>query len=398
MYYLQLNTIIMKRYLLLTFVVFLTYSFSHAQIKSINFDVVSNEINSNNPLPAEELFFINGVIPSGIDLVRLDIDRNRRSAGSTETYQWKRAFDFPVDNYEVLVSNELRSNVNYDLTFSYYSRASEEQLEIVKTYIKQNLISYIRANMEVTASGIRTYQSDAAMMRQMDQIIVDGLEDYRHFLGRDFKGFSEIVRHKLEQKDRLKLRRARFNVLGRNKDDNEKAAYANQYITELIDVVSNETDQFLNNSLMTLVDIRTISNYPTEKKPNTLPLNFGYGAIAMRRDFTSTQYLQSPYVGLSLPLGNKVFQKFLGNASFSTGVFLQNFQISAGETVSGPVVNRPIYAGLGYQVFRVFRINAGAVLVNYQNAGTNVNENYIQPFVGASLELNLWLGLKDRRR
>jgi hypothetical protein len=385
----------MKRYLLLALAVFLSVNPNYAQIQAVNFDVVNNTINNNNPLPAEELFFITGTIPTDIELVRLDLNRNRKNS-SPESYLWKKAFDFPVENYELLISNELRSNDNYDLTFSYYSRATEEQIETVRTYIKQNLVSYLRANLEVTGSGIKTYQSDAAVMRQMDQIVLDGLEDYRHYLGRDFKGFSEIVRQKLEQKDRLKLRRAKFNVLGRKREDNDKAAYANQYINELIEVISNETDQFLNKSLMTLADIRTLSNYPTEKKPNTLPLNFGYGAIAMRRDFTSTQYLQSPYVGFSLPLGNKVFQKFLGNASFSTGVFLQNFEVNPSETVSGPLINRPIYAALGYQVFRIFRINAGAVLVNYENGGTNVN--YVQPFVGASLELNLWLGLRDRRR
>jgi hypothetical protein len=149
-------------------------------------------------------------------------------------------------------------------------------MESIKSSINNNLESYIRANLEVTGGGIKTNHSNQVMITQMNQIVEDALEDYRHFLGRDFKGFSEIVRQKLEQKDRLKLKKARFNILGKNKEDNDKAAYAAKYISELIEIVQNESDQFLDNSLLSLVDIRTVSNYPTEKKPGTLPLNFGY--------------------------------------------------------------------------------------------------------------------------
>lgn len=146
-----------------------------------------------------------------------------------------------------------------------------------------------------------------------------------------------------------------------------------------------------------LVDTRTVSNYPTEKKPNTLPLNFGYGSIPIKRSLSSTEYLHGPYAGLSLPLGNKTFTKFLGNASFSTGVFLQNFESSQGDIISGELVGLPVYAGLGYRMFQVFRLNVGAVMLNFEQANTSMSNTYIQPFAGISLEFNLWLGLKDRR-
>jgi hypothetical protein len=226
--------------------------------------------------------------------------------------------------------------------------------------------------------------------------VEDALEDYRHFLGRDFKGFSEIVRQKLEQKDRLKLNKARFNIIGRNKQDNDKATYAAQYISELVEVVQNESDQYLDNSLLSLVDIRTVSNYPTERKPGTLPLNFGYGTIPIKRSLASTEYLHGPYAGLSLPLGNKTFAKFLGNASFSTGVFIQNFESSQGDQIEGQIIGLPIYAGLGYKVFRVFRFNVGAVSLNMNN-GAGVSQHHIQPFAGISLEFNIWMGLNNRR-
>lgn len=103
-------------------------------------------------------------------------------------------------------------------------------------------------------------------------------------------------------------------------------------------------------------------------------------------------------MGLSLPLGNRAFTKFLGNASFSTGIFLTNFESSQGDRISGELIGLPIYAGLGYKMFQVFRLNVGAVMLNFEGVNGMGNSNtYIQPFAGISLEFNLWLGLKDRR-
>lgn len=368
-----------------------------AQIKSVVYNVVNNEVNSNNPLPSEEPFFIRGSLPSGIDLVKVKVNRSGKNENLAEEYTWKRAFDFEVSQYELFVSRELRNNDNYDLDFYFYRKAEDIEMISVRESISRNLESYIRANFEISSRGIRTNNSDAVMMTQMNKIVEDALLDYRHFLGRDFPGFSEIVRQKLDQRSRLKLRQARFNILGRNNDDNERAVYAGAYISELIDLVQDETTQYLENSLMALADIRSVSNYPTERKPSTLPLNFGYGSIAIKRSLSSTEYLNGPYVGVSLPLGNKTFTRFLGNASISAGVFLTNFESRDGQTIRGELAGLPIYAGLGYKMFRVMRLNIGAVMLNIEEGNGNFSQNYIQPFAGISLEFNMWLGLGDRR-
>ncbi|WP_291781136.1 hypothetical protein [Cecembia sp.] len=385
------------KYLLLIYLSVLPI-LSFGQIKSIYYNVVSNELNNSNPIPSEEPFFVKGRLPVGIEMVKVAINKAGKNEKRAVFYEWKKAFDFEVSEYELFISNPLRNNDRYDLEFYFYEKAGDAQMQKVTAALNGNLEAYIRANMEVKSSGIKTNNSDAVLLSQMNQIVSDGLQNYRHFLGQDFHGFSEVVRQKLDQKNRLKLRRARFNVLGRNKEDNEKAAYAEQYIQELIALVQNESSQYLDNSLLALVDIRSVSNYPTEKKPNVLPLNFGYATIPIKRDLPATEYLHGPYVGLSLPLGNKAFTKFLGNASFSTGVFLTNFESSQGDRISGELIGLPIYAGLGYKMFQVFRLNVGAVMLNFEGANGMGNSNtYIQPFAGISLEFNLWLGLKDRR-
>jgi len=368
-----------------------------AQIKTVNYDIVSNEINGNTPMPAEDVFFIKGVLPKNIELVQVNVIRSDKSNRIGEVYSWKKPFDFEISQFELFISDPLRSNEQYTFDFSFFSRAGIPQIETVQTSINNNLESYLRANLEVSSNGIRTNHSNQVMITQMNRIVADALEDYRHKLGRDFKGFSEIFRQKLEQKDRLKLRKARFNIIGKNKGDNDKAVYANQYINELIDLAKNESDQFIDNSLLTLVEIRNINRYPTEKKPTTLPLNFGYATIPFKRSLPQTEYLHGLYAGISLPLGNRTFTKLMGNTSLSLGVFLQNFETERGDKITGQYIGIPVYAGVGYKFLKFLRLNAGAVLVNQEEINTRINTNHVQFFTGISLEFNLWLGLNNKK-
>ncbi len=388
-----------KKLQLLVFLNFLLANFVFAQISTVGYDVVSNELNNNNPLPAEESFYLRGIIPSGVESVKVVINRTGRNESRAESYTWRKAFDFEVSEYEVFISDPLRSNDSYDFEIFFYERADSAQMQRVIDNINKNLEAYIRANMEVSSRGIRTNNADGVMINQMNKIVEDGLMDYTHYLGRDFQGFSEIIRQKLDQRSRLRLNMARFNIFrsSAEEDDNEKAAYADLYMNDLIAAVQTEANQYLERSLLALADIRTINNYPTENKPGTLPLNIGYATIPIKRSLGSTEYLHAPYAGLSIPLGNKTFTKFLGNASFSTGVFLQNFEASTGERISGDLIGLPIYAGLGYRMFRVIRLNVGGVMLNMEGMNGSGTATYIQPFAGLSLEFNIWMGFSDRR-
>ncbi|GGZ41536.1 hypothetical protein GCM10007049_38570 [Echinicola pacifica] len=370
----------------------------HAQIESVYFDVVNNQINEGNPLPSEEIFYIKGIIPNGITYVEAKVYLSSKSESKAKNYSWKQPFDFEVNQYEMLVGDPLRSNDNYTIALYYYQRADTTQMQMLKGAIHHNLEAYIRANLEINKGKIKSYNTDKVMINQLNEIVNEGVANYSHFIQQDFRGFSDIVTQKLDQREEIKLKKAKFNILGRKEKehDNERAVYAAQYVDELIALLNNETDQYLADNMFALVDIREIKRYPTEKKAVSIPLNFGYGGFAMKRSFSDTEYFNGMYAGVSLPLGNTTFTKFLGNASFSTGVFLQNFESNNGTKLSGPFVNLPIYAGLGYKLFRVFRFNAGLVGVTSENQVTFKEEFQLQPYAGFSLEFNLWLGLDKK--
>lgn len=385
----------MKISILTLFALFGLTTLTQGQVTGIRFNIISNEINNNRPIPSEERFLITGQVPKSVEMISVNINRNGKRTG--QLYNWRKAFEFETTDFEILVTDPLRNNETYDLIFSYYIRADEQQIDFVNEVVKKNLEMYVRSNFEISKNGIRSKNSLTVVENNLEQIVIQGLTDYKNFLGRDFQGFSDVIKQKLNQSRDVKLRRASLNVIRKSKEENTKASYANAYLDELVDGLSNEVKQYLGNNLLVLADERKILNALTEKKQNALPLNFGYASIPIKRTLSGTEYLNGPYVGLSLPLGNKNFTKFLGNASFSTGIFVTNFESSTGEKIEGDLIGLPIYAGLGYKVFQVFRFNIGAVMLNMDDAGGGSRQTYIQPFAGLSLEFNLWLGLKNRR-
>lgn len=238
--------------------------------------------------------------------------------------------------------------------------------------------------------------SDKVLINQLNQIVDQGIENYANNLGQQFRGFSDLVRIKVDQTKKFRLSKARFNIINRNEKDNERAVYAEQLINELVELTKAEVAQYLRSNMLMLVDIHNIESYPTEKKPLVLPLNIGYAGTYFSGGFDNLNYDTAPMVGLSLPLGNRNFTKFLGNASFSTGVMLTNLHNDKNQELSGPIIGRPIYAGLGYKIFRVIRFNAGAVLTSTELNNKSEKISFY-PFVGFSLEFNLWLGFNAKK-
>lgn len=384
----------MRNIFILCFILILPFEV-FGQIKSVSFSPEKNQINAGLPLPSEERFLIEGVIPSGIRRVELKIFKASKKVSSAENYIWKAAYQSNPSDFEIYVAYPLRSNENYSLKFYYFNSTDTTEMKAVREAIHENLQTYLNANFVVNKKEIKALVSQKAMLMQLNEIVNQGLSNYSHQLDQEFNGFSDIVKQKIEQINNIKLKNSKFNLL--NKSDKTKgsdnAYYAEQVIDQLINLTKAETNQYLRSNLLMLVDVREIDNYPTEKKPHYLPINIGYAGTYFGGGFNDLDYGTSAFAGISMPLGNKNFTKILGNASISTGVFFSNMTDAKQAEISGPLIGRPSYIGLGYSLFRILRFNAGAVLTS-----TEINNRFedvtLYPFVGFSAEFHIWLGLK----
>ena len=388
----------MKKNLLLTIALGLWALVIQAQVTTVNLDLISGKINGGMPLPAEEVFYINGAIPEKIEMVKLTIYPANKSEKAGYTYFWKAPFGYKDLSYQVFVSDPLRSNSDYRMEFSYYQKAGAEQIQEVRNLIHQNIKTYLSAVTTIKKNGVHFSESDEVLINNISRIVDQGAYYFELPNGEKFPGFSDITRAKLEQRGKLKMGKAKFNVTGISESDNVRAVYADEYITDLENILFSEVDQFMSPNMLVRVDENIFENYPTEKTANSLPINVGYGAISLSKGLPEQEFVMSPYAGISFPLGNRTFARFMNNMSISTGFFLSgDIKNQLDEKISGPVLDRPVYIGLGYNFFRFIRLNAGGTFITTEmSSGTN--QNSFVPFVGVSAEINLWLGIGSKKR
>ena len=367
------------------------------QVQTVDLDLLQNKLNGGNPLPAEQAFYVRGAIPEKIEMVKLTIYPAKKTINAGYSYFWKSPFGYKDISYSVLVSDPLRSNEDYYVEIGFYQKAGAEQIDEVRALISQNIKTYLSTITTIKRGGIHFSESDIVILNNLKRIVEQGAFYFELPNGEAFPGFSDITQSKLEQREKLKMGKAKFNATGLSENDNARAVYAAQYLEELNAIISSEISQYLSPNMLVRVDEKVFENYPTEKTSNALPINVGYGGISLTNGLPNQEFVHGPYVGLSFPLGNRTFARFMNNMSISAGAFISGkMENSLNERISGPVIERPVYIGLGYNFFRVIRLNAGGTFITTEQLSGN-DVNSFQPFIGVSAEFKLWLGFGNKK-
>lgn len=368
-----------------------------SQSKTIDYSLLDNKINSGLAIPAEESFTLKGILPGDVVLVKTNVFRDRIKNNPDYSYQWKKPFDYKVKEFNIYVSDLLRGNEKYIFVFEFYRKASVAQIRTLQQAVHNNLEAYIDANYSIEKRGLVSLSARNVIKTNLSRIVIEGSGNFKHYLPNEFNGFSDIVGLKIDELHNMRLKNAKFNIIKTKKEVNVQAACGEKLLDELKALVKSEVDQYLNSDMLVLVEVKEV-DAQTEKTINYLPINVGYSGVYFSGNNQNSDYGRSPYLGLSIPLANQTFKKFLGSSSLSAGFMLSNMSNQAGETVSGPVVGRPIYVALGYKMLKVMRFNAGAVLTSTETATAMGMMERIQvyPFVGISLEMNFWVGFNKR--
>lgn len=360
-------------------------------------DYLHGEFNGNQPLPAEEYFVVKGAISPAVSMIKLDILRNTHSRDTLYANLWRRAYGNTDGAFNLPVHYKLRGNDRYTFVFIFYRSLSDSEKVHFRDAVQQNLQAYIQGIMEVSNNKFSLQSSTRRMQGDLNRVVDRAFTYYSNgFLG-NFPGFSDVVKNKLEQISDTRLRKAKYNVESDKGDysPDVRRRYAEQLQSELLQICMSEVDPYIGGDLMVMQDIRSMQNYPTEKTRTVLAVNAGYGAVYLSGNWGDLSYDTQPYVGLSFPLGNHKFNRFMGNTSISTGIFLRNFHDENNKKITGPVIGLPFYLGIGYKAFRFIRLNAGLVATSQEKTDlqdTKFDDVKLKPFVGISAELNLWLG------
>lgn len=371
-----------------------------AQYETVIFNYDKSFFNEGKALPAEKKFMITGEISSAIQMVELKIFETS-SITRKPVYEtmWKRHSSNTRNTFTLPVNYALRGGDKYTLLINYYKVARPEMLDAMLEQLEESVYSYIDQSMMIEKNNLHVSKHPKMMLADMNSIVENGLYFYKNRINFEFTGLSDIVLDKLYQIRDLKLKKAKFNVFTRKEDDPEniKIKFAQEQIEALKTMVVKEIVQFANMNLLVVADSKKIVDYPTEKTKNMLAINLGYAGVYNEGSFDDFSSGSGAFAGISLPFGKAAFSSpFWSKTSISIGVFFENIKFSDENIASGPVVNRPLYLGLGYKALPFIRLNAGsAILQSPKDSGglSDLDRVYLRPYVGLSVEFDLWIGL-----
>ncbi|MBA3284355.1 MAG: hypothetical protein H0U27_04765 [Nitrosopumilus sp.] len=371
----------------------------YAQYQSITFNYEKNYFNESLPLPAEKLFIINGNLSPKIQLVELLIYDDNIDEDPLYQTTWKRNYGNNKTTFSMPVNYALRGNSQYTFVINYFEPAAVKESKDLLAALSKGLHAYIYQMVDVNSRNIRLKDNYRIVMSDLNTIVMSGMNNYKNMSNIDFNGFSDIVKLRVKQIDNASFKNAELLVTSKTEDTNVnvKQKYIEGLLNDLYNLTVSEISQVINTELLVITDSRIVKNYPTEKTRNTLAINAGYGGVYDSGDLNDINYGSAPFAGLSFPLGKKAFSSaFWSKTSISTGIFLKNIDLIDGGEITGPLIDKPIYIGLGYKVLHFIRLNAGMTILQKEKTSLSeisFNKIYTRPFVGASVEFNLWIGL-----
>ncbi len=348
------------------------------QMQTVQLNAKKLQFDDGRDLPAEKAFIITTEADNTLAMVKMQL-----ASGDFEKSKilyesaWKRKEG--DKGTAVILPNhyKLRSGNDYNFRFLFYRSVQENERKQIINTLQTTAYSLMMNNIEEKEDRYKFLTSPADLFEALNGIVEEGMVNYETISGGATPAFSGVVKNMLR-------------TLAKTKMDTDSNGSA---FSTLISQVNNEIALMANNYQYVLDDSVVIPDYPAEKKRNVLALNLGYAGIYRSGSASDLDYFSGPYAGVSFPLGNRVFSgNFWNNASLSVGVFLRDFKINDSTKVSGPVIEKPFYAALGYKVFNYLKIHAGAAVLEEKSPVNDKKSVYLKPFVGLSLELNLWLG------
>ena len=369
------------------------------QYQPVVFDPATNLLGNGQPLPAEKQWSITGPVSSDIGIVEARVYEDAAMKHLATTGRWERTELSDAPTFNINLDQKLRGNDKYTVVLGFYGSIGREASDTLAARLSAYIDAYVDQSVDVSSNRTRLTKPVDQVMDELNIIVRRGADNYRSRLNLPFQGFSQLVEDKLDRLNDTRLSDAKY-MFKKKEDEGQRSQridMANHEIASVKAMLNAELHSYLDREMMVLRDRTVLTDQTTEHTPNTVSLNVGYGGIYNSGDANDLSYGQAPYVGISFPLGRRAFSsRFWSNSSISLGAFLENTQDTDGSTLTGPLIDRPIYLGYGYRVFRMIRLNAGGTLIQKDMLnidGGKSSSLEVRPFLGVSIEINLWLGL-----
>ncbi|RAR47655.1 hypothetical protein [Flavobacterium lacus] len=387
----------MKKITLLT-ALFLLHLTAFAQERVVRIDFESGSFLNNPQIPYDEPFSIVGEAGNEIEFVKVNIAYEGKKY-SLHSYEWNRIEKNDSEKFNIVVPAVLRSNTKYDFEIITYTLLSQAQKQELLQNVENRVRFLLESNLYYDGKNVQV-NKPKKVYEQLQQLVKQSLYYHESKNLIPVQAPSSLVLQELNNQGDFKF--SRFFKKGTRV---EKDEIANGLITEKIDhlvgLVLSELAPFINSEVVQHYRKVTVKSVKTDREPFSLPVNFGMYAWdkSVNVNETSVNNVDfTPGVGLTIPFSSRSRlasqSRLLDSFGFSAGILLKPVVDNLGNEFVTPGVNLPVYAGLGFRIFKVVRLNAG-VLILGEKGNQDFDKITLIPTVGLAFELNVWMGIKN---
>lgn len=365
-----------------------------AQSQIIKLDSENGSFKNFPVLPDNEVFSIEGEIDRSIQLVEVSI-KEKKTGRDPVSYSWNRSLHNNSENFEVIVTQPLKAGEVYDFKITTFKSIDENAKKKIMGNILLRSQHLIKSELSIDGKKIKV-NNEKRLFQGLNEVIEQGIALQRSRNGVEFNGLSELVENEIKKIDKFKLK-----GLFKNKKSQEKHEISeeklNQKVDYLTELILTEIKPFIVSELVEQYRLYSIKDVKTRKGNFTLPINAGFYAWNLNANINDVSFSNTgltPGVGFTIPFKRSfsVKGKSLTSLGISLGVLVNKLEDANGDRYATPTINLPVYGALGVNIFRVIRVNAGAIMVSNFNKSTN-KLKFI-PTVGVALELDAWLGVR----
>lgn len=351
-----------------------------AQYKTVNLNFEDAYIGDNNPLPAETNILFTGAIPSYIDRIELNLLHSNGKPKPLHTSVWQRPLDNKEKTYSLPVNYKFRSSSSYDIEVRYFQTLSDAQRQQVIQTLNERLKLFLETQLTQNQKMIEWEEKPKRLLEDMNAMLRSDLQNYRTGTAAPRILLSDLVALQMEKMEKIRTR-----------DSTSVVRMADEQVL-LRQLLKDELNRMLPAPIYKVADARYLEDCPTESKKGALAVNAGYGGVYFTGEpGEDLDYDTAPFVGFSFPLGNSAFApRFFSNTYLGFGVFLQDFENSEKQELTGPITGLPIYASLDHKLFQFIYLNIGATLLE-ENTTSDRQALFVRPFIGLSAKVNLSL-------
>lgn len=366
----------------------------NAQSQIIKLDSENGSFKNFPVLPDNEVFIVEGEIDKSIMLVEI-IVKEEKSGKNPVSYSWNRSLHNNSENFEVIITQPLKSGSTYDFTITTYTLLDLSAKKNLLANILTRSQHMIKSQVVIDKNSIKV-DNAKELIKGLNEIIEGGITLQRSRNGITYNGLSSLVESEIEKLNKFKLKNLIHRKKGSEKDSiTNKALDAKvDYLTQLI---LTEIRPFISSELVQQYRMYEVNKVSTKKDKFTLPINGGLYAWNFTSNINNVNLSNTgitPGVGITIPFKRRISVKGRSLPSFgiSVGVLTNQLKDGNGDRYGTPTIKLPIYGAIGVNFFRVIRVNAGALLVS--NFDSSPNKLQFIPTVGIALELDAWLGVR----